>query len=72
MLELHRLIIRTWHTAWRPEQQQHNPGGTINKNNTSLASITMIVPEMGWLKIVKIPIHELDEVMGDNDEYIYK
>ena len=21
-LELHRLIIRTWHTAWRPEQQQ--------------------------------------------------
>ena len=21
-LEFHRLIIRTWHTAWRPEQQQ--------------------------------------------------
>ena len=24
-LELHHLIIRTWHTAWRPEQQQYVP-----------------------------------------------
>ena len=34
--------------------------------------MTMIYPSTGWFEIVEIPTYDLDEVMGGNDEYIYK
>ena len=40
------------------------------KNNVSLTCITMVIPTTGWFEIVKIPTYDLNEVTGDNDEYI--
>ena len=33
--------------------------------------MTMIDPAMGWFKIIKIPMCDLDEVTVGNYEYIY-
>ena len=52
-------------------RNQH-PGGAIVKNNVNITCMTMIDPTMGWSKIVEIPTYELNDVMGGNDEYIYK
>ena len=50
--------------------RQHHPGGAIIKNNFSITCMTMIKPTMGWFEIVKILTYNLDEVAGDNYEYI--
>ena len=34
--------------------------------------MTMINPATGWFNIVEIPMYNLDEITGVNDEYIYK
>ena len=34
--------------------------------------MTMIDPDKGWFESVEVPTYELNEVMGGNDEYIYK
>ena len=52
--------------------RQNCPGGAIIKNNFSLICITTIDPEIGWFKIVEVPMFGLDEVTGVNDEYIDK
>ena len=31
----------------------------------------MIDPAKGWFEIVKVPMYDLDEVTGSNDEYIH-
>ena len=57
---------------YRKSIRQHLPGGAIINNNVSLACMTMIKPATGWLEIVKIPMYNLDEVTGVNDEYLDK
>ena len=52
--------------------RKKHPGGAINNNNVSLTCMEMINTAMGWSEIVKIPRNELDEVAGDNDDYIDK
>ena len=51
---------------------QQQSGRSIIKTNVSLTCMTMIDPATGWLKIVKIPTYNLDEVTGVNGEYIDK
>ena len=34
--------------------------------------MAMIDPTTGWFEIVKVPMYDLNEVMGSIDEYIYK
>ena len=48
--------------------RQHHTGGTIIKNNVSLTCMMMIEPKTGWLEIFEIPMYNLDEVTGGNDE----
>ena len=47
--------------------RQYHPGSAIIKNNFSLTFMKMIVPDMGWFEIVKVPTFDLDQVMGNND-----
>ena len=49
---------------------QQQPGGAIIKNNVSLAGMIMIDPAMGWFEIFEVPLYDLHELMGFNDEYI--
>ena len=46
--------------------RQHQTGGSVIKNNVSLACMTILDPIMGWFEIFKMPIYDLDEVMGSN------
>ena len=52
-------------------RQQH-PGGAIIKNNVSLTCMTMVDPATSSFKTVKVPMFDLNEVTGGNDEYIDK
>ena len=49
---------------------QQNPGVTRINNNVSLTCMAIISPAMGWFEIFKVPMFDLDEVVGSNDEYI--
>ena len=48
--------------------RQHNLGGATIKNDASLNSMMWINPDTGWFEITKVPMFDLDEVMGSNDE----
>ena len=52
--------------------RQQKPGSSIIHKNISLTYMTMIDPTTGWFEIVKIPMFDLKEVTGGNDEYIDK
>ena len=52
--------------------RQHQPGGTVICNNSSITYMTMIDPTTGWFEIVKIPTFDLNEVVIGNDEYMDK
>ena len=52
--------------------RQQKPGGAIINNNFSLLWMMIIYPDTGWFVIVEVLMYDLDEVMGGNDEYIYK
>ena len=52
--------------------RQHQSGGAIIWNNSSITRIAMIDPATGWFKIVKIPTFDLNEVTAVNDESINK
>ena len=51
---------------------QHQPGGAIIKNNVSLTCMTMVDPATSSFKTVKVPMFDLNEVTGGNDDYIDK
>ena len=51
--------------------QQHSCGSVVWKN-VSLTWMRMIDPATGRIKNFEIPMFDLDEVTGGNDEYIYK
>ena len=48
---------------------KHQQGGSIIKNNCSLACMKMIDRATSWFEIIKVPTYDLDEVTGGNDEY---
>ena len=50
-------------------RQQHLGGAIIN-NNFCLAFMTIIDPAIGWFEIFKVPMFDIFEVTGGNDEYI--
>ena len=52
--------------------RQQNTGGTVIRNNSSLACMKMIGPATGWFEIVKIPTFDLEEEAIGNDECIDK
>ena len=47
-------------------------GSAIISNNFSLTCMSIIEPATGWFDVVKIPRYNLDEVAGNNDEYVDK
>ena len=52
--------------------RHQKPCGTVIRNNASLTFMPMIDPATSWSKIAEIPTFDLEEVVLDNDEYIYK
>ena len=57
-LELHRLIIRTWHTAWRPEQQHIDHIITIFNTFTFIIKYKMHFCNGYWcIKYYRMCLH---------------
>ena len=44
-------------------------GSAIIKNNVSFTRMMIIDPATGWFEIVEVPMYDLNEVTGGNDEY---
>ena len=52
--------------------RQQNLGGATIKRSVSLTCMTIIYPAMGWIEMIKVPMFDLYEITGVNDEYIDK
>ena len=52
--------------------RQQQPGGAIIKKHFSLTCMTIIDLATGWFNIIEIPMYDLDEITGGNDEDIDK
>ena len=71
--------LKLWDTVhvdligtYRKSIRQHQPVGFIIKINISIACMMMIKPAIAWFEIIKVPVFDLNEIMGGNDEYIDK
>ena len=52
--------------------KQTQPGRKIKEVELQLTAMTMVDPAMGWFEIVEVPYYNIEDIVNDKDNYIYK